>query len=254
MTPPDSTRRHVSSRSVLLIAVITLLVPFGSSCARDAPGKSRNGQPDGPQLKAKVRTVPVEQRRQQRVVEAVGSLFAYDEVTVSSEAEGRVEEVMVDVGDRVSKGQTLARVSPVEFQLTVDQQQAALRQAQARLGLSETDGELKDLRQAAEVKKAAADLADAEQRYQRAQSLLETGVIPRQQYDEAEAKYNAAKATYDLAVQQVENMRASMQQSQVSVNLANKRLRDTQIRAPFAGHIKTREVTAGQYLKIQTPV
>src|SRR5215475_3041157 len=254
MTSPDSTHSPVSPRSVFMLIVITLLAPFGSSCARDAPGKSRNGQPDGPQLKAKVRTVPVEQRQQQRVVEAVGSLFAYDEVTVSSEAEGRVEEVLADVGDRVGKGQALARVSPVEFQLTVDQQQAALRQARARLGLGENDGELKDVRQAAEVKKAAADMLDAEQKYKRAQSLLETGVIPRQQYDEAEARYNAAKATYDLAAQQVENMRASMQQTQVSLNLANKRLGDTQIRAPFSGHVKAREVTVGQYLKVQAPV
>ncbi|HEY7182404.1 MAG TPA: efflux RND transporter periplasmic adaptor subunit, partial [Blastocatellia bacterium] len=171
-----------------------------------------------------------------------------------SEAEGRVEEVMADVGDRVGKGQTLARVSPVEFQLTVDQQQASLRQARARLGLTETEGELKDARQAAEVKKADADLTDADQKYKRAQSLLETGVIPRQQYDEAESRYKAAKATYDLAMQQVENMRASMQQTQASLNLANKRLRDTLIRAPFAGHVKAREVTTGQYLKVQTPV
>jgi RND family efflux transporter MFP subunit len=45
-----------------------------------------------------------------------------------------------------------------------------------------------------------------------------------------------------------------MQQTQATLNLANKRLRDTQIRAPFAGHVKTREVTVGQYLKVQTPV
>ena len=254
MTPPHSTRRHGSSRFVLLFLVIAPLVLFGSSCARDTSGKSQNGRPGASAPKPKVKTVAVEQRQQRRVVEAVGSLFAYDEVTVSSEAEGRVEEVMADVGDRVGKGQTLARVSPVEFQLTVDQQQASLRQARARLGLTETDGDLKDVRQAAEVKKAAADLTDAEQKYKRAQSLLETGVIPRQQYDEAESRYVAAKATYDLAAQQVENMRASMQQTQASLNLANKRLRDTQIRAPFAGQVKAREVTTGQYLKVQTPV
>jgi cobalt-zinc-cadmium efflux system membrane fusion protein len=254
MTPPHSTRRHGSSRFVILFPVIAPLVLFGSSCARDTSGKSQNGRPGASAPKPKVKTVAVEQRQQRRVVEAVGSLFAYDEVTVSSEAEGRVEEVMVDVGDRVGKGQALARVSPVEFQLSVDQQQAALRQARARLGLNEIDGDLKDVRQAAEVKKAAADLTDAEQKYKRAQSLLETGVIPRQQYDEAEARYKAAKATYDLAMQQVENMRASMQQTQASLNLANKRLRDTQIRAPFAGHVKAREVTTGQYLKVQTPV
>src|SRR6266511_2038175 len=254
MTPPHSTGRHGSSRLVLLFPFIAPLVLFGSSCARDTAGKSQNGRPGASAPKPKVKTVAVEQRQRRRAVEAVGSLFAYDEVTVSSEAEGRVEEVMVDVGDSVGKGQALARVSPVEFQLTVDQQQAALRQARARLGLTETDGDLKDVRQAAEVKKAAADLTDAEQKYKRAQSLLETGVIPRQQYDEAEARYKAAKATYDMAMQQVENMRASMQQTQASLNLANKRLRDTQIRAPFAGHVKAREVTTGQYLKIQTPV
>jgi HlyD family secretion protein len=188
------------------------------------------------------------------MVEAVGSLFAFDEVTVSSEAEGRVEQVMVDVGDRVARGQVLARITPVEFELTVEQQRAALRQARARLGLSEEEAELKDVRLAAEVKKAAADLDDAEQRYQRAKSLLETGVIARQSFDEAESRYKAAKATYDLAVQQVENLRASMQQTQTALNLASKRLRDTAIRAPFSGHIKTRDVTVGQYLKIQTPV
>jgi membrane fusion protein, multidrug efflux system len=254
MTSPDSAHRPGAPRSVFLLTVITLLVVFVSSCARDISGESQSKQAAGAQPKAKVRIVPVEQRRQKRVVEAVGSLFAYDEVTVSSEAEGRVEQVMADVGDRVSKGQTLARVSPIELQLTVDQQEAALMQARARLGLGENENELKDVRQAAEVKKAAADLTDAEQKYRRAQSLLETGVIPRQQYDEAEARYKSTKAAYDLAAQQVENMRASMRQTQASLNLANKRLRDTQIRAPFAGHVKAREVTMGQYLKIQTPV
>src|SRR5215467_2394819 len=254
MTPTHPTRRPGSSRSIFLYSVISLLVLFGSSCVRDTSGKSQNGKPGASASKPKVKIVPVEQRQQRRMVEAVGSLFAYDEVTVSSEAEGRVEEVLVDVGDRVGKGQSLARVSPVEFQLTVEQQQAALRQARARLGLGENDGELKDARQAAEVKKAAADLTDAELKYKRAQSLLETGVIPRQQYDEAESRYKAAEAAYDLAAQQVENMRASMRQTQATLNLANKRLRDTQIRAPFAGHVKARDVTTGQYLKIQTPV
>ncbi|MGH9831717.1 MAG: efflux RND transporter periplasmic adaptor subunit [Blastocatellia bacterium] len=253
MTPPHSAQNFHSSRTVLFLAVITLSVMIGPSCARNTAGKSPTDKPRAV-AKTKVKAVAVERQQQRRIVEAVGSLFAFDEVTVSSEAEGRVEQVMVDVGDRVAKGQVLARVSPVELELTVEQQRAALRQARARLGLGENDGELKDARQAAEVKKAAADLLDAEQKYQRARSLLETGVIPRQQFDEAEARYKSAKATYDLAVQQVENLRASMQQTQATLNLANKRLRDTQIRAPFAGHVKTREVTVGQYLKVQTPV
>jgi HlyD family secretion protein len=236
-----------------IIVAMTLLTLLISSCARET-GKAASERPRAASARVKVKAFSVEQQERRRTVEAVGTLFAYDEVIVSSEAEGRVEQVMVDIGDRVSKGQVLARIAPVEFELTVEQQRAALKQARARLGLNENDGELKDVKQAAEVKKAAADLADAEQRYQRARRLLDTGVIARQVYDEAEARHQAAKATYDLAVQQVENLRASMQQTQATLNLANKRLRDTIIRAPFAGHIKSREVTTGQYLKVQTPV
>src|SRR5262245_62328851 len=142
MTPPHSKGRHSSSRLVLLFPFIAPLVLFGSSCARDTAGKSQNGRPGASAPKPKVKTVAVEQRQQRRVVEAVGTLFAYDEVTVSSEAEGRVEEVMVDVGDRVGKGQTLARVSPVEFQLNVFQKKAAMRVAGAGFGLGEVDGGL----------------------------------------------------------------------------------------------------------------
>lgn len=235
--------------SLLLLALIGL----SSGCSRNDATKAEAGKPKAI-AKAKVKLFAVEQQQQQRPVEAVGSLFAYDEVTVSAEAEGRVEQVLVDVGDRVSKGQLLARISPVEFELTMEQQRAALAQSRARLGLSAGEGELKDVRQAAEVKKAAADLADAEQRFKRAESLLESGVIARQTFDEAEARQKAAKATYDLAVQQVENLRASMQQTQATLNLAGKRLKDTQIRAPLAGAIKERSVTTGQYLKVQTPV
>lgn len=242
--------KRIPLKSLFVTCVLCLL----SACARDAASKPENGKPKAPPAKAKVKLIAVEQQQQQRAVEAVGSLFAFDEVTVSAEAEGRVEQVLVDVGDRVSKGQLLARISPVEFELTMEQQRAALAQARARLGLSASDGELKDVRQAAEVKKAAADLADAEQRFKRAESLLESGVIARQSFDEAEARQKAAKATYDLAVQQVENLRASMQQTQATLNLANKRLKDTQIHAPFAGAVKERSVTTGQYLKIQTPV
>lgn len=238
---------------VLVVIAATTLVT--ASCLRKTASQATGEKaPAAAPAKARVKIVSVEQQQQRRAVEVVGSLFAFDEVTVSSEAEGRVEQVMADVGDRVTKGQVLARISPVEMELSVEQQRAALRQARARLGLNEETGELRDVREAAEVKKAAADLADAEQKFKRAQSLLETGVIARQVYDEAESRYKSAKAAYDLAVQQVENLRASMQQTQATLNLANKRLRDAQIRAPFSGNIKVRSVTVGQYLKIQTPV
>jgi len=201
-----------------------------------------------------VRVSTVEAREIRRNVEAVGSLFAYEEVTVSSEVEGRAEEVLVDVGDRVAKSQPLVRVLSTELELTLQQQQAALDMARAKLGLRDGVQDLKDASQAAEVKSAAAQLNDADQKFQRAAALLKQGVLPRQSYDEAEARYKSARAAYDLAVQGVDNLRAQVAQYRASLELAKKKLNDSTIRAPFGGEIKERDVTKGQYLKVQTPV
>jgi RND family efflux transporter MFP subunit len=240
--------------AIVRILIATLLLPLalsGASCSKRAAGKESDTASTRP-IPAHV--VQVEQRKIRRNVESVGSLYPYEEVAVSSEVEGRVDQVLVDVGDHVSAGQPIVKVLPTELQLTLDQQRASLRQARARLGLPDDGDDLKDVRAAAEVKRAAADLNDAEQKYNRAKSLHQQGLVPRQDYDEAEARYNAARAAYDLSVQMVENLRAQLAQSRASTALAQKKVSDSIIRAPFAGEVRERNVTQGQYLKVQTPV
>ena len=236
---------RMAAIATLLVCTLSL-----SSCSKTS-GKQVDAAANRP---VPVRVLPVEQRQLRRNVEAVGSLFPLEEVNVSSEVEGRVEQVLVDVGDHVSAGQTIVKVVPTELQLTYDQQRAALQQAKARLGLPDNSEEVKDIKNAAEVKKAAADLADAEQKFQRARTLFEQGLTPKQSYDEAESRYNAARAAYDLSVQTVENLRGQLAQSRAATALAQKKVNDSNIRAPFAGQIKERSVTQGQYLKVQTPV
>jgi RND family efflux transporter MFP subunit len=199
-----------------------------------------------------VTTATVESREVHRTVEAVGSLFAYDEVMVSPEVDGRAEKVLVDVGDHVTKGQVLVQILPIEYELAVSQAQAQLDQARAKLGLTAGQEELADTTQAASVKKAAADLANAEQKFRRTAELTEQGVMPKQTYDEDEANDKAMKAAYDLALQDVTNMQAAIRQDEATLDLARKKLRDTSIRAPFDGFIKERDVTVGQYLKAAT--
>ena len=250
----DQTSRTPNIASMLsrLISV-AFLVCFASSlgaCSKTS-GKAVDSASPRP---VSVRVLPVEQKQIRRNVESVGSLFPLDEVTVSSEVEGRVEQVLVDVGDHVSTGQTIVKVVPTELQLTLDQQRASLQQARARLVLSENGEDFKDVRNAPEVKKAAADLADAEQKYLRAKTLFEQGLLPKQSFDEAESRHNAARAAYDLSVQAIENLRAQLAQSRAATSLAQKKVGDSIIRAPFAGQIKERTVTQGQYLKVQTPV
>ena len=233
-----------------VVITISLFGLFTASCSKTSGKAVDNASP----RPLSVRVLPVEQKQVRRNIESVGSLFPLDEVTVSSEVEGRVDQVLVDVGDHVSAGQTIVKVVQTELQLTLDQQRASLQQARARLGLQASGDDLKDVRTAPEVKKAAADLADAEQKYVRAKTLYEQGLLPKQNFDEAESRHNAARAAYDLSVQAVENLRAQLAQSKAATSLAQKKVGDSMIRAPFAGQVKERSVTQGQYLKVQTTV
>jgi membrane fusion protein, multidrug efflux system len=160
----------------------------------------------------------------------------------------------VDVGDYVTKGQTLVEVLPTEFKLAAEQQEAVVEQARAKLGLTGDDTEVRDPAQTAAVRKAAADMANAEQKFKRSERLEKQGIVPRQTFEEDELAYKAAQAAYDLALQDVRNLQAALEQERAIRDLANKKLRDTRIIAPFSGYIKERDVTIGQYLKVQTPV
>ena len=68
--------------------------------------------------------------------------------------------------------------------------------------------------------------------------------------DDAEAK----QAGYDLSLQGAKNLRASIQASEASMKLADRQLRDTEIRAPFDGYVEKRLVNLGELVKTQMPV
>jgi RND family efflux transporter MFP subunit len=230
-------------------AVFSIVAAVAAGCARSRA----SDDPRNAARSVKARVVHVVSRDIQRTVDSVGSLFPFEEVTVSSEVEGRVEQVYADVGDSVPAGRPLVRIVPLELSLTLDEQRAALRQIEARLA-PPGGGELVEPKDAAEVKKAEADRLDAEQKYDRANELFAQGLISRQTYDEAESRRNAARAAYDMAVQNVHNLKAQAAQRAAGVALADKKLKDAVIRAPFAGQVKERMVSPGQYVKVQTPV
>jgi len=233
--------------------VCTALLASVAVTATIGCGRGRANDEGHAARAVKARIVPVVVRKLQRIVESVGSLVPFEEVTVGSEVEGRVDAVYVDVGDAVAPGRPLVRIVPLELGLALEQEQAALRQIEARLASPE-GRTVADVKDAAEVKKAEADRTDAEQKYRRARELFDEGLIARGTFEEAEAHYNSARAAYDMALQSVHTLRAQAAQRAASVALADKKLHDSVIRAPFAGHVKERMVGPGQYVKIQTPV
>ena len=251
LRPSGPARNPVVRRRAAMLVALWALIPV--SCARNEAG-TKDAADDSARKPVAIQVAKVKAQAFRRTIESVGSLFPDEEVAVSSEVEGPVEQVLADVGDRVAQGKPLVKISTRELVLALEQASAAVQQVRARLGLPEQAGDLRDLRDAAEVKKAQADLNDAEQKYQRAKNLLARNLVSRESFEEADARHKAAGAAYDLAIQTVENLRAQLAQNRASLELARKKLDDSTIRAPFAGEVKERMVAVGQYLKVQSTV
>ena len=189
----------------------------------------------------------------QRRVQAVGSLFALEESTLSSQVEGRVAEVLADVGDTVKQEQPLIVLDPQELQFEVDRQRGQVRQVRAQLGIGPNDPPPTDPKKIASVQRAEADLFDADGKYKRAQEMFKDHLISQQQLDETASRYQSAQATYNVALQEVDRLKALLVSNEASEQLAEKKVRDATIRAPFPGAIKTRNVHPGEYLRVQSP-
>src|SRR2546422_4746245 len=220
---------------VTLVTLLLFLVQAG--CSRTQPASVR-GDAANP---IAVRSFPVEEEVVRRRVQAVGSLYALEESTISAEVEGRVEGVLADVGDTMKEGQVLVTLSGTELQYELDRQRATVRQVRAQLGLGPNDPLPRDPAQVAFVDRAAADPFHAEQKHRRAEQLFHDQLISQQQLDEASTRYKGARAAHDLAMQQVDELEARLQSSEAASKLAEKKLADATIRAPFPGSIKRSE-------------
>jgi HlyD family secretion protein len=201
-----------------------------------------------------VHVYTVAEETTRRRVQASGSLYALEESILSSEVEGRVSQVLADVGDTVREGQPLILIDPQELQLEVDRQRGLVRQVRAQLGIGPNDPPPADPQKLASVQRAAADLFDAERKYGRAQQMFKDKLISQQQLDEAASRFQSTQAAYTVSLQEVDRLKALLVSSDASEQLAEKKLSDATIRAPFPGSIKTRDVHPGEYLRVQGPV
>jgi RND family efflux transporter MFP subunit len=146
---------------------------------------------------AVARDLPAEERVISGIVTAI------DETSLAFEVGGTVEDVTVRLGDRVSRGDVLARLDPEPFELAVRDAEAELADIIAR-------------RQAAEAN------------YQRTKELFEADVASRQELDRDTARRDSTASRVDAA--------------RARLNLEKRDLRRSVLRAPFDGSISVRHV------------
>ncbi len=236
-------------RTPACAAVMTFGALTAAGCAKTETAQARSRE-------STAKPVQVETVRQETVkrsVELVGTLAAVDEVTISSEADGKVSRILADLGDRVKAGGVLIQLDNEKQQYNLDEQRATLARALAQYGAPDPQ-HLPDIEKTPDVQKTNADLVQAKQAFDRADQLYKRKLVPQQSLDDADAALQSKRASYDSSLQNAKNLRASIQASEASMKLADRQLRDTEIRSPFDGIVEKRFVNLGELVKTQMPV
>jgi RND family efflux transporter MFP subunit len=241
----------------VIVASFVLVLLFSPACKSEYPA---SGQQKGPGAGGggearPVKVAHVEQMPVGASVNVTGTLAAQDEATLSIKVPGRLSTITVDLGSVVRKGQVVAQVEQQDYRLRVQQAEAALQQARARLGLQpQGDDDRFDPEVTGTVRQARAVLEEARQNRERVKALVESGVVARAEYEAADAAFKVAQGKYQDAVEEIRNRQALLAQRRTELSLARQALADTVVVAPFDGIVQEKRASVGEYLGAAAPV
>jgi len=204
-----------ASTTALLVALF--LAAMGMACSgSSANGVRAQGDPAVPVKIQVAQSVPISD-----TTEYVATLKSRDSAVIMPQVEGQITEIRVHSGDRVSPGAVLMQIDPTKQQATVNSQEHG-RAAQE------------------------ANLAYAQQQYDRINALAAAGVVSRQELDQA-------KSALDTAQAQLKSLDAQVQEQQVQLHYYRVTAPSTGIVGDIPVHVGDRVTTTTMLTSVDKP-
>ncbi|RUL87967.1 efflux RND transporter periplasmic adaptor subunit [Tautonia sociabilis] len=266
--------------AALIASGLSALVAAGCGHASSADPITRETGATAGEDVPRIETVRVEQRDLARTIEMPGTVEGYETAELYAKVGGYLEEIHVDIGDEVTKGQELARLHVPEMHKDLQRRRAQLEQAradvvQAEAAVRQTEALVANAEAALDEAKADRAAKEAlvgfrQAEYRRYQNLVEQSAARRDLVDEsrfrlaaAEAELKSVEASIRTAKTQVDSAKASLakahadrKSAQANVDVAQAdleyvetMLRYATIRAPFVGQVTRRWVDTGAFIQ-----
>ena len=202
-----------------------------------------------------------------RETPVITGLVETTEIDISSKIPGRIDTLFVREGDRVHKGELLARLESQEIDAKVGQARAAMDAARAKLEMA-LHGARPEQKEAAEKMflQAKHQFELAQKTYRRVQKVFRDSVVSEQEKDEVEFKYNAARDQLELArakyqmvmngsrKEQIQAARALYRQAQNAYREAQAYRKETELRSPVEGEVTQKFAEKGEIIAPGYPI
>jgi RND family efflux transporter MFP subunit len=222
-------------RSLLLIATAA---GFLAACGSNG----RHPAEPGP-LVTGVQTETVHLESVPQAYQAAGTIHSANTAILAAQLGGTVREIRVNAGDHVKRGQLLA---------VLDDRSAQAQMQGAEAGVNEAVQGEAEVEQG--LKAATADRQFAEATFNRYKALLAKNSLSRQEFDGAEARYQAALANERSMEAKKQQVLARQQQARSQQDSARTYLSFSRIESPLDGVVTAKSVDAGTVVMPGTPV
>jgi multidrug efflux pump subunit AcrA (membrane-fusion protein) len=184
-----------------------------------------------------------------------GQIAPLQESTLSFQQSGPVSQIYVNQGDRVSKGELLAKIDDSTLRAQLAQVEAQIAQSQAQAQSSAQSVPITQANTAQAVSSAKAALANAKLTYDQDTQLFKQGYVSQSQLEQARAAYVAAQSQYQTALSnkgttgvqtsQAQAAQEAVHAAQAQANILRTEIGQTSLYAPFDGVVTARLMDPG---------
>lgn len=219
-----------------------------SSVTVPSTAVGNDSSPEAPQVSAPGRVEPIS-----------------EEIALGAEISGRLKAVLVEEGDRVSRGQAVAILEDADYRARVDSAEALLLQKEAELRRIVNGSRDQERREAlAASREAEAFRENMRTEWERRQGLFRTGDIAREEVERAERQYQVARARFEASVERHALVDAQAREEDVAraeadISLARARIAESQamlektvIRSPLDGIVLRKHLRTGESVSSAT--
>ncbi|MFO0939766.1 MAG: efflux RND transporter periplasmic adaptor subunit [Pirellulales bacterium] len=226
-------------RSQIISLLVILLVAVGAFGAWTYATKPHSDDPSTSRVrtdeakKVKVTFGQISAREVERVVEVMGTLHAFENITISSKSAGHVKKLFCDVSDRVEPNADLLQIDSTDYDLSVRQAERSLQVDLSRIGLKTPPPADFDIKQIPTVKQAFSKLNLSQANAERIRSLATSRASSQQDVENSLAELRMSEAEYENQLLVAQAALSTIAMRGEALSIARQEQANTTVRAPL---------------------